>query len=73
MMKRFSPRAKTLLLAFLLLALFFLYGGLFYPHPAGLPSGGRSKRRPLRTGSAPMTSAWISMPSFRRASFRAWR
>ncbi len=40
MMKRFSPRAKTLLLAFLLLALFFLYGGLFYPHPAGLPSGG---------------------------------
>ncbi|MBC8576090.1 ABC transporter permease [Oscillospiraceae bacterium BX1] len=39
-MKRFSPRAKTLLLAFLLLALFFLYGGLFYPHPAGLPSGG---------------------------------
>lgn len=40
MMKRFSPRAKTLLLAFLLLALFFLYGGLFYPHPAGLPAGG---------------------------------
>ena len=33
----------------------------------------RSKSRPLRTGSAPMTSAWISMPSFRRASFRAWR
>ena len=39
-MKSFSPQAKTLLFAFLLLALFFVYGGLFYPHSADLPSGG---------------------------------